>query len=56
MMQEISSVSEAFQLFISKKWWEKSSLVRMRKRKPFSGVQVTNRKLEGYYAKRTVHF
>ena len=53
--KNFSSVSEAFHLFIGKKkWWKNSALIRMRKRKPFSVVQVINIKLEGYYTQRTV--
>jgi hypothetical protein len=55
MMQKIvSSISEALQLFIGKKMVGEIWIESNKKAKPFSVVQVANRKLEGYYIQRTI--
>jgi len=49
------SISEAFQLFISKKkCWKKPALQHLIKHMPFSIAQVTTRKTEGCYTQGTV--
>jgi hypothetical protein len=39
-----------------RKWWKKCTLNQIRKRKPFSVVQVANRRLEGITSKKLYAF
>jgi len=43
------SISEAFHLLITKKWWKKPALQHLIKQKLFSVAQVTARKIEEWY-------